>query len=166
MGGTEIMDLSLKDVCPSLRMGTDCLICGEFVELAPVGPKYAICDKCKAAVLEVRRQMNCPVPKTCIIRFTDKDGSVSYLTESPKSITPKLIKEKFFRKAFKFGYRQDAAQLFTRSKADKVCRCFREFQHNGYFIQFVRADVLKDNDVIFFCNYQIVGDTVCKEGEE
>ena len=160
------MVLTINESNSHLKTGIDCLICGEFVELSPVGPKYAICDKCRSAVLEMRRQMSCPVPKTCIIRFTDKDGSVSYLTESPKSITPKLIKEKFFRKAFKFGYRQDAAQLFTRTKADKVCKCFYEFQKNGYFIQFVRADVLKENDVIFFCNYQIVGDTICKEGEE
>lgn len=160
------MVLSMTESNSSVKMGTNCLICGEFVELSPVGPKYAICDKCKSAVLEMRRQMNCPVPKTCIIRFTDKDGSISYLTESPKSITPKLIKEKFFRKAFKFGYRQDDAQLFTRTKADKVCKCFYELQKNGYFIQFVRADVLKENDVIFFHNYQIVGDTVCKDGEE
>lgn len=149
-----------------MKTGTDCLICGEFVELPLVGPKYAICDRCKAAVLEMRRQMSCPVPKTCIIRFTDKDGSISYLTESPKSITHKLIKEKFFRKAFKFGYRQDTAQLFTRTKADKICKCFYELQKNGYFIQFVKADVMKENDVIAFHNYQIVGDTICKDGEE
>jgi len=160
------MIFNINESSSHMKTGTDCLICGEFVELPLVGPKYAICDKCKSAVLQMRRQMNCPVPKTCIIRFTDKDGSISYLTESPKSITPKLIKEKFFRKAFKFGYRQDAAQLFTRTKADKVCKCFYELQKNGYFIQFVRADVLKENDVIFFCNYQVVGDTVCKEGEE
>lgn len=150
----------------SVCMITPCLVCGEEVKIGINTPGVAICDGCKAAVLEMRRQMSCPVPKTCIIRFTDKNGSISYLTESPKSITPKLIKEKFFRKAFKFGYRQDAAQLFTRTKADKICKCFYELQKNGYFIQFVRADVLKGNDIIFFHNYQIVGDTICKGGEE
>lgn len=158
-----ILGINKNNSC--MKQGTSCLICGEFVEVPHFASPYAICDKCKSAVLEMRRQMNCPVPKTCIIRFTDKDGNISYLTESPKSITPKLIKEKFFRKAFKFGYRQDAAQLFTRTKADKVCKCFYELQRNGYFIQFVKADVLKENNVTFSYNYQIVGDTICKEGE-
>ena len=126
----------------------NCLVCGENVEIEIVGPKYAICDKCKAAILEMRKQMNDPVPKTCIIRMIDKVGSISYISQAPKTIHPK-----YFRKGLVFTYRQAEAHLFTRTRADKICKGFYEEQQNGRFNQFVKAEILKDNKVIGFREY-------------
>jgi hypothetical protein len=42
------------------RVGTSCLICGEFVELNPLeqhANTVKICDKCKKAVMKAREEM-------------------------------------------------------------------------------------------------------------
>lgn len=49
---TESITVKITDV----KIGTACLICGESVILhEEIGPK--ICEKCKAAVMQVRRGM-------------------------------------------------------------------------------------------------------------
>ena len=55
--------ISTSHICVS-AYGTSCLICGEGVDVteyeALSGKAVAkVCDKCKEAVLEIRRQMKC-----------------------------------------------------------------------------------------------------------
>lgn len=138
----------------TFKYATPCLVCGEPVEWRINKSEYAICDKCKAAILEMRKQMNDPAPRTCIIRMTDKAGSVSYISQAPKTMYAK-----YFRKELKFSCRQAEAHLFTRTRADKICRVIYELRQEGKFEHFVKAEILKDNKVIGTKNY-------VKENEE
>lgn len=38
-------------------LGTPCLICGKTVQISDPGKAPKVCDKCKAAVLKVRKEM-------------------------------------------------------------------------------------------------------------
>ena len=127
----------------TFKYATPCLVCGEDVETGINEPEYKICDKCKAAILEMRKQMNDPVPRTCIIRMTDKAGSISYISQAPKTIHPK-----YFRKGLVFTYRQAEAHLFTRTRADKILRTIYELRQEGKFEQFVKGEILRDNKVL------------------
>ena len=136
MGNYDLTTATFKYAIP-------CLVCGEDVETGVNGPEYKICDKCKAAVLEMRKQMNDSVPRTCIVRMTDKAGSISYISQAPKTMYAK-----YFRKELKFSCRQAEAHLFTRTRADKILRTIYELRQEGKFEQFVKGEILRDNKVL------------------
>lgn len=148
----------------------DCLICGEPTTVANVNYshyQYVVCDKCKSAILQMRKiMMDSDYSKDCIIKLIDESENVSYIITSPKMVTPnsiqskmRILKEEYVKGMYHFTCNQDEAMLFSRTKAQKICKSFSLLQKNGYFNQFVRAEVLRDNQVVHFSNFR-------KDGEE
>ncbi len=80
---------------------------------------------------------------------------------TPNSIQSKMkiLKEEYVKSMYHFSSNQDDAMFFSRTKAQKICKSFYLLQKNGYFNQFVRAEVLRDNQVVYFSNFR-------KDGEE
>ena len=139
-----------------------CMICGEDVEVGINASDTVICNKCIAAVLKVRKQMEFnSTPKTVIVRFIDKDGNGTYIVKSPKHLTKnniesqiRIIKEEFIEHSYQFDLDKDKAKFFTRTQADKLCRNFPLLQKHGLFNQFVKAEVIKDDKVTFYWDFE------------
>lgn len=139
-----------------------CMICGEGVEVGINASDTVICNKCIAAVLKVRKQMEFnSTPKTVIVRFIDKDGNGTYIVKSPKHVTKnnvesqiRILKEEFIEYTYQFDCDKDKAKFFTRTQADKLCRNFPLLQKHGLFNQFVKAEVIKDDKVTFYWDFE------------
>lgn len=139
-----------------------CMICGEDVEVGINSSDTVICNKCIAAVLKVRKQMEFnSTPKTYIVRFIDKDGNNVYISKSPKHITEnniksqiKILKEEFIEHTYQFDSDKDKAKFFTRTQANKLCINFPLLQKHGHFNQFVKGEVIKDNQVSFYWDFE------------
>ena len=139
-----------------------CMICGEDVEVGINSSDTVICNKCIAAVLKLRKQMEFnSTPKTYIVRFIDKDGNGTYIIKSPKCVTEnniksqvKILKEEFIEHTYQFDSDKDKAKFFTRTQADKLCRNFPLLQKHGLFNQFIKAEVIKNNKVTFYWDFE------------
>jgi hypothetical protein len=135
-----------------------CIVCGESVN---VGVEI-MCDKCKSAILKMRKQMEFnSTPKTFIVRFIDKDGNIVYITKSPKHITKnniksqiKILKNEIVEQSYRFDSDVENAKFFTRTQAEKLCKNFHLLQENGYFNEFVKGEVIKDNKVSFYWDFE------------
>ncbi len=139
-----------------------CMICGEDVEVGINSSDTVICNKCIAAVLKMRKQMEFnSTPKTFIVRFIDKDGNTVYITKSPKHITKnniksqiEVLKDEVVEQSYRFDSNIENAKFFTRTQADKLCKNFHLLQENGHFNEFVKAEVVKDNQVSFYWDFE------------
>ena len=139
-----------------------CMICGESVPVGINSSDTVICDKCIAAVLKLRKQMEFnSTPKTYIVRFIDKDGNTVYITKSPKHITEnniksqiKILKDEVVEQSYRFDSDVENAKFFTRTQASKLCINFPLLQKHGHFNQFVKAEVVKDNQVSFYWDFE------------
>ena len=135
-----------------------CIVCGESVN---VGVEI-MCDKCKSAILKMRRKMEFnSTPKTYIVRFIDKDGNTVYITKSPKHITEnniksqiKILKDEVIEQSYCFDSDVENAKFFTRTQAEKLCKNFHLLQENGYFNEFVKGEVVKNNKAIFYWDFE------------
>ena len=134
-----------------------CIVCGESVN---VGVEI-MCDKCKSAILKMRRKMDCDVPEICIIRMINEKGDYFYITKAPKMATSNSIECKIniltkdsINNMYHFSNDIDNSRLFTRTKANKICKSFYLLQENGYFNQFVSAEILKDNQIVFHWDFK------------
>lgn len=139
-----------------------CIVCGEDVEVGINSSDTVICNKCIAAVLKVRKQMEFnSTPKTYIVRFIDKNGNRLYVTKSPKHITVsniksqvRILKEEFIGQLYRFDCDKDKAKFFTRTQADILCKNFHLLQEHGLFNEFVKGEVVKDNKVSFYWDFE------------
>ena len=137
-----------------------CLVCGEDVH--NVLTNCVICDKCKSVILKMRKQMEFnSTPKTFVVRFIDKNGDAVYITKSPKHITEnniksqiKVLKDEVVEQSYRFDSDIENAKFFTRTQADKLCRNFHLLQENGHFNEFVKIEVVKDNQVVFYRDFE------------
>lgn len=137
-----------------------CIVCGESVN---VGVEI-MCDKCKSAILKMRRKMDCDVPETCIIRMINEKGDYFYITKAPKMATSNSIESKInvltkdsINNMYHFSNDIDNSRLFTRTKANKICKSFYLLQENGYFNQFISGEILKDNQIVFHWDFKKKG---------
>ena len=136
-----------------------CLVCGEDVHNVPTN--CVICDKCKSVILKMRRKEEYNVPKTYMVRFIDESGNISYVTRSPKMVTPnsieskiKVLKEDAVANLYHFSPDKEKAQFFTRTQANKLGKSFYLLQQNGYYKQFVSVEIVKDNEVTFHWDFE------------
>lgn len=144
-----------------MTYGVRCLVCGEEVKVNNI-QNYVICDKCKSAILELRKKMSDDSSsKIYIIRVTDDLGNISYITKSPKMATKnsieskiKVLKDKYINDMYRFSDNENKALSVTRTKANKICKSFYMLQENGHFNQFVKAEIIKDENVIFCYNFK------------
>ena len=91
----------------------------------------------------------------------DKNGDTVYITKSPKHITEnniksqiKVLKDEVVEQSYCFDSDMEDAKFFTRTQAAKLCKNFHLLQENGHFNEFVKAEVVKGNQVSFYWDFE------------
>lgn len=136
-----------------------CLMCGEEVKIElDLLNECAICKDCRTVFLEMKKRFKqseeskALSPRECIIKFTDDDGNVFYMGNT--SNTPKYISADELKNHISFTSNMNKAHKYTKTRADKICRCIYELQNMDLYTFIVKAEVIRDGKTIIFREYK------------
>lgn len=140
-----------------------CLICGEEVKIGLNSQNDCdICEDCRSVFLEMKKRFKqseeskALASRECIIKFTDDDGKVFYMGNTPNA--PKYISADELKNHISFTSNMNKAHKYTKTRADKICRCMYELQNMDLYTFIVKAEVIRDGKTITFRDYNKKGE--------